>query len=586
MATKKISELTLLDTVSANLQQTIIPVLDTTSGTTKKVTLQQINDSVEANIPFAAAAFTQANNANTIALTSGSYANAAFSKANNSLNVSTGGTITGDLTINGNISISGCTATLLASSLRIADHIIDVGFGTSGVASQNAGVRVLRGDENPVQLRWNESSNKWQFTNDGTEYVDFSDVTSSQLSSAYNQANTANTTADASYAKANSANVLAQAAFDSANSRNYGDTNVALYLPTYTGNIAANIVKGGYTWEFGANGTTSFPNSSILAPVGQSITMQSDQYSQLMWENANVTVAPNMAINSNFYVTQNNATLDIGYRDGSGTQVIKSWYWNADGIMTLPAGGVISEGGGISGAIKLKPAGGANDNQALLIYPTANPDGDHVHLTAGGGSTELYLGNDNHYVKLVNGGNVEVRTATANLANSASWTFNVAGDIDANQILRIKVPNGIPSNVTKITDNQGWGEGSVGVNLPTTGGTGTGLTVDVIDGGSGYAIISINTPGTGYLNGDVITVTNGGMSDSFTISIAGRNSWTFGSNGNLTFPDATVQATAWTGIPGPYADDEAAALAGVALGSPYHKTGTGGQVFVRLTSPT
>jgi len=39
-------------------------------------------------------------------------------------------------------------------------------------------------------------------------------------------------------------------------------------------------------------------------------------------------------------------------------------------------------------------------------------------------------------------------------------------------------------------------------------------------------------------------------------------------------------------IPGPYADDEAATLAGVALGSPYHKTGTNGQVFVRLTSPT
>jgi hypothetical protein len=58
------------------------------------------------------------------------------------------------------------------------------------------------------------------------------------------------------------------------------------------------------------------------------------------------------------------------------------------------------------------------------------------------------------------------------------------------------------------------------------------------------------------------------------------------SGGQITFPDATVQTTAWTGIPGPYADDEAAALAGVALGSPYHKTGTGGQVFVRLTSPT
>ena len=62
--------------------------------------------------------------------------------------------------------------------------------------------------------------------------------------------------------------------------------------------------------------------------------------------------------------------------------------------------------------------------------------------------------------------------------------------------------------------------------------------------------------------------------------------WSFGEDGGLAFPDATVQTTAWTGIPGPYADDEAAALAGVALGSPYHKTGTGGQVFVRLTSPT
>jgi hypothetical protein len=62
--------------------------------------------------------------------------------------------------------------------------------------------------------------------------------------------------------------------------------------------------------------------------------------------------------------------------------------------------------------------------------------------------------------------------------------------------------------------------------------------------------------------------------------------WQFGEDGLLTFPDGTNQTTAWTGIPGPYADDEAATLAGVALGSPYHKTGTGGQVFVRLTSPT
>ena len=90
------------------------------------------------------------------------------------------------------------------------------------------------------------------------------------------------------------------------------------------------------TWQFNQTGTTRFPSSQILAPAGESITMQSDNYSQLMWENANVTVAPNMAINSNFYVAQNNATLDIGYRDGSSTQLIKTWLWSVDGGMSFP----------------------------------------------------------------------------------------------------------------------------------------------------------------------------------------------------------------------------------------------------------
>ena len=93
------------------------------------------------------------------------------------------------------------------------------------------------------------------------------------------------------------------------------------------------------TWQFNETGTTRFPGDTILAPAGTSITMQSDQYSQLMWENANVTVAPNMAINSNFYVAQNNATLDIVYRDGSSNQQQKSWLWGVDGSLTFPTGG-------------------------------------------------------------------------------------------------------------------------------------------------------------------------------------------------------------------------------------------------------
>jgi hypothetical protein len=222
-----------------------------------------------------------------------------------------------------------------------------------------------------------------------TGNVSFNDVTVQGVTSygGLNISASPEDTANLKYLRVRSGDADSHIHFDSGNNSQYdiifGDDSKYLMVSN-TGNVV--VGTNGYTWTFGNTGTTQFPGSKILAPVSESITMQSDQYSQLMWENANLTVAPNMAINSNFYVAQNNATLDIVYRDGSSNQQQKSWLWNADGT--------------------------------------------------------------------------------------------------------------------------------------------------------------------------------------------------------LTFPDATVQATAWTGIPGPYADDEAAALAGVALGSPYYKTGTGGQVFVRLTSPT
>ena len=100
----------------------------------------------------------------------------------------------------------------------------------------------------------------------------------------------------------------------------------------------------------------------------------------------------------------------------------------SDGVLTLPEGGVISEGEGFTGSIKLTPAGGANAYQALLIYPTAGGDGDHIHLTAGiGGTTELYLGNDLHYVKLASDGNVRIQAD--NGVDGAAWTFGTDGSL-------------------------------------------------------------------------------------------------------------------------------------------------------------
>ena len=84
-------------------------------------------------------------------------------------------------------------------------------------------------------------------------------------------------------------------------------------------------------------------------------------------------------------------------------------------------------------------------------------------------------------------------------------------------------------------------------NLATTGGSGSGLTVNITETGGYASAIAIATAGTGYTAGDYITVTSGTSSAAFIIAVAGRNTWLFGEDGNLTFPDATVQTTAYTG---------------------------------------
>lgn len=89
---------------------------------------------------------------------------------------------------------------------------------------------------------------------------------------------------------------------------------------------------------------------------------------------------------------------------------------------------------------------------------------------------------------------------------------------------------GVPTGVSNWNGGGGWNQGYY-TNLATTGGTGTGLTVDVAAGGGGYIninAITIHTPGSGYTDGDVITIVNeNSIGGTFTISATALGSvWT------------------------------------------------------------
>lgn len=58
--------------------------------------------------------------------------------------------------------------------------------------------------------------------------------------------------------------------------------------------------------------------------------------------------------------------------------------------------------------------------------------------------------------------------------------------------------------------------------VATTGGTGSGLTVDITALGGDVATVTINDPGAGYTNGDVLTIVQGGGAsddETFTLTV-------------------------------------------------------------------
>ena len=81
-----------------------------------------------------------------------------------------------NVTITGNLTVQGTTVTVDAETVVIQDNFILVNSTNGTATSTMAGIEVERGALNNVQLRWNESTNKWQFTNDGTTFLDLSSI--------------------------------------------------------------------------------------------------------------------------------------------------------------------------------------------------------------------------------------------------------------------------------------------------------------------------------------------------------------------------------------------------------------------------
>ena len=208
-----------------------------------------------------------------------------------------------------------------------------------------------------------------------------------------------------------------------------------------------------------------------------------------------------------------------------------AWHFDNTGNLTLPAGGSLyslgsTPSGNPGNTIILQPAGsGVTTDQRLLIYPTAG-DGDHIHLTSGNlYQTELFLGNDNFFVKLANTGNIIINSDD-NAGNTAQWKFSTDGNLTASGNLIIAGNTnvfGTDAALIQSTDDLPL----IAISSGANGAIATSWVEDIGNiGTSNIASVYANPiPGSKIIR--IAVGQNGG---------SGPNLWDFNANGTTTFP--------------------------------------------------
>jgi hypothetical protein len=80
---------------------------------------------------------------------------------------------TADVVITGNLTVNGAQTAIETTNTKLKDNIIVLNDGETGagVTLNTSGILINRGTSLGVSLLWNEGTQKWQVTQDGTTYV-------------------------------------------------------------------------------------------------------------------------------------------------------------------------------------------------------------------------------------------------------------------------------------------------------------------------------------------------------------------------------------------------------------------------------
>lgn len=78
--------------------------------------------------------------------------------------------ITGNLQVGGNLNVIGTVNSVNTTQINIEDNKVKLNSGFTGTPTTDAGIVVERGTLTDTEILWNETSDTWTLTNNGTAY--------------------------------------------------------------------------------------------------------------------------------------------------------------------------------------------------------------------------------------------------------------------------------------------------------------------------------------------------------------------------------------------------------------------------------
>jgi hypothetical protein len=221
---------------------------------------------------------------------------------------------TNTVNIYGNLTVTGTTTYVNTTTLNVGDNIITLNADEAGVPSQNAGIEIERGTSTNTALIWNETTDRWQFTNDGSTY--FNIPTSSEYGVVNDGTLTLAVSGNGLTGSATfTANQSSGSTFTVASNATAANTGSTIVFRDASGNFSAGTItatiNGTVTNGALTTGTLAQFAATTSAQLAGVISDETGTGSLVFGTSPNFTTSINGGIT--FTAFANSSTLTLGY---------------------------------------------------------------------------------------------------------------------------------------------------------------------------------------------------------------------------------------------------------------------------------